>query len=106
MYHIVYWEQRARIEEGPAVGRELAEPVAEQVEQELEGEDDGEAEVGRVQGLLDESVRTVVLADLVRFQLRLEDGDAEVLLKATGSCGWHGLLMGEHWQCELNKPLL
>ncbi len=69
----------------PAVGRELAEPVAKEVEEELEGEDDGEAEVGRIQGLLDEGRRSVGLVDLVRFQLRLENGDAEVLLKAPGS---------------------
>jgi hypothetical protein len=66
----------------PAVGRELAEPVAKEVEEELEGEDDGEAEVGRIQGLLEEGRRSVGLVHLVRFQLRLENGDAEVLLKA------------------------
>ncbi len=73
--------------------------MAEEVEQELEGEDDGEAEVGRVQGPLEDSRRTVSLVELVRFQLRLEYGNAEILLKAISAwIMWMTQLgKGRHW---------
>ncbi len=92
IYSVHCGEKRvcARVGEGPAVGRELAEPVAEEVEEELEGEDGGEGRVGRVEGLLDRGRRPVGPEELVRLQLRLEDGDAEVLLAGLGQDGSAG----------------
>ena len=91
----------ARVGEGPAVGRELAEPVAEEVEEELEGEDGGEGRVGRVEGLLDRGRRAVGPVELVRLQLRLEDGDAEILLAGLGQVG----IAGRHGGAAVSAAL-
>jgi hypothetical protein len=53
--------------------------VAKEVQQELEGEDHGEAQVSRIQGLLNEGHGSIGLVKLVCLQLRLENGDPEIL---------------------------
>jgi hypothetical protein len=68
------------VEDGPAICRELAKPVAEKVEHELEGEDYGEAKVGCIQSLLYEGGGPIGQVKLALFQLRLKNGDAEILL--------------------------
>jgi hypothetical protein len=67
------------VEDGPGVGEEGPQPVGEEVAEQLEGEDDGETDVEEVENALDAGGRAVRELEPRRIDLRLGDGDDEVL---------------------------
>jgi hypothetical protein len=72
-------ENDERIEDGPAVGGEVGEPVGEHVDGQLDGEDGGEGHVEVVEHVLDGGGGAVLSEEAFVVELRLDDGRAEVL---------------------------
>ena len=73
------------VEDGPAVGEKLAEPVGEHVDEQLDGEDCGEAQVKVVEHVLEAGRGAVLPVEDVVLALCFDDRRAEVLRRGAGN---------------------